>query len=314
MSIEKIIFDFKQFIDLCSQELLVFGDGFESNFKQIVDTPENNLDLFLGEKIDGLPLWFLFLSFNHELFDYFNKRISLTNDWDYTLLFNVEYIESSKYFLSLSETIYSKNLNPFCPFDTFFQIYKNESKNNHNFSFSEPTLTLNYFKNKLNSDTNLKHLKIKLNICSLNHILEHDNDNNLSLSSNILHQIIQIDSLKEQLKNDISNTSPNDFCNLKLLLYLYYPNTINCNDLLNNINNDSINKFVIKTITSKDSKIDKQLLFKIMNKEHLILALNNNFFSLNELTDFIQDKTIYYHILDEKIPKTLNTIAKKNKI
>jgi hypothetical protein len=180
--LQNIIRDFQKFIDLSRENLWVHKDGLKENFKLYVDKPDNHLDQYLTYNYEETPLWFYFLCFDYSLFDYFKERIELKNDWDYTLLFNVDHIESSEYFKSLYESIYYHKLNPFCHFNVFFQIIKYcDNFNSQKFSFDFPFVSFEKLSEPALKSAFFKHYKINLNISSLSHILEHDEYTGISI-------------------------------------------------------------------------------------------------------------------------------------
>lgn len=304
---KNIINDFKHFIDLCGQNLWVPGDGLEENFKLYVDNEDNQLDSFLNTDYEGTPLWFYFLSFDYSFFDYFKERISLKTDWDYTLLFNVDFIESSKYFSQLSEDFYYHKLNVFCPLSVLANILrKSEHFHNTDFSFTFPSIT---FQKIIQASPNefFHNAKIHLNLSSLSHVLENDYD----IAMKTIHSIMNHKPLKETFLSSLSETRNEDFSFLKINFFFNYPH--NCPHSFNEkINPNDLKDFVTEVIYSK-KQVDKKLLFQLMNKEHLILAIKTDYFSLEELPAFVSDKEIHYRLLDYKFPPT-GLSTKKNKI
>lgn len=306
---DKIIKDFKYFIDLCSENLWAFGDGLEDNFKTYVDTPANNLDQYLNTDYQGTPLWFYFLCFEHNFFDYFKDRISLKNDWDYTLLFNVDYIESSKHFVSLADSICHQHLNPFCPFDVLFQLLKKEESFSHNsqFNFSFPQHTMDKFNHSIYSGF-LKNVKINFNLSSFSHIL----DNHYQVGIDTLHSLMKNQNLKNTFLSQLSNSHNDHFFNVKINLFFNYPE--HCHDsFIDKIDSQQLSLLVTEIISQKKF-VNKDMLFKLMSKEHLILAIHNGYFSLSELSSFISDKNIHYHLLNHKLTPHNNLNVKKKKI
>lgn len=305
----KIINDFKYFIDLCRDNLWTSGDGLEENFKIHIDTPENNLDQHLNEDYQGTPLWCYFLCFEYSFFDYFKERIVFKNDWDYTLLFNIDYIESSRYFISLADSICHEKLNPFCPVETLAPLLRKE-KTFHphsQFNFSFPQQTIENLSNKTYSDF-IKNLKIHFNLSSFSHII----DNHYQVGIEILHAIMKHENLKTTFLSQLSNSKDEDFFNLKINMFFHYPH--NCQDsFIEKIDQKQLHLLVTEIITEK-KLVDKQLLFKIMGKEHLILAIHTQYFSMEELSSFITDKKIHYHLLDYKLTPHTNPTTKKKKI
>lgn len=307
---EKIITAFKYFIDFSTDNLWSLGDGLEDNFKLYVDNSENQLDQYLNTDYQGTPLWFYFLSYDYCFFDYFKERISLKNDWDYTLLFNIDFIESSQYFISLSDTIYHQKLTPFCPFDVLLSIFRKEINEQSSFNFSVPTYSLEKFSNKVHSDF-FKNAKIKFNLSSFSHIINHDHN----VGIQILHSIMASDTLNPSFLSQLSISKNEDFFHIKVNLLFHYPDYCQ-HSFIEKIDAEQLSLFVTDIISQKQL-VDKNILFKIMNKEHLILALHTHYFSIQELSNFITDKKIHYHLLDYKlnqIDKPLQFHIKKTKI
>lgn len=309
---QHIIKDFQHFIDFHSENLLVLGHGLEENFKLLVDKPENNLDEYLSVNYQGTPLWFYFLCFDYNLFDYFKERIVLKNDWDYTLLFNVDYIESSDYFMSKSREFYSSTLTPFCPFDVFAQIFKHTVGFHHESShFTFPVESFKHLYSQEQPDSPFfKYAKINLNISSLTHIFQKDN----ALGLDLIHAVIQYEDCKKSFISQLSNARAEDFFELKINLFFQYPDSCPVS-LQSKFNPEELHNFVTDIIAHK-KPVDKKLLFKVMGKEHLILAFMNEYFSPSELSSFIQDKQIRYHLLNHKFPSKNTHVASstKNKI
>lgn len=307
---QKIIKDFQYFIDAHSENLWALGHGLEENFKILVDKPENNLDKYLSCLYEDTPLWFYFLCFDYNLFDYFKERIVLTNDWDYTLLFNVDYIESSPYFLSMSQDIYLSKLTPFCPFDVLLQVFKHiEEVQSGSFNFTFPSESFQHlYLQEQPKSAFFKYAKINLNTSSLSHIFQEDNH----VGMDIVHEIIKVDNLRNTLISQLSNARSEDFFYLKIHLFLQYPQYCPLS-LQDKFNPTLLHDFVTDIIAHKKN-VNKHLLFKIMDKEHLILAVTNQYFSSEELSSFVQDKKIQYHLLDYKFPtKQLSTLHVKTK-
>lgn len=309
---QHIIKDFQHFIDFHAENLLALGHGLEENFKLLVDKPENNLDQYLSLDYEGTPLWFYFLSFDYSLFDYFKERIVLKTDWDYTLLFNVDYIESSDYFISKSKEFYFSTLTPFCPFDVFAQIFKHSVQSPPQMSdFSFPLLSFTNLYNKEKPTSSFfKYAKIKLDISSLGHIFH----NNNILGVELIHEIFKYEETKNVFISQLSNARSDDFFELKINLFFLYPDSCPVS-LHNKFNAQELHSFVTDIISHK-KPVDKNLLFKIMDKEHLILAMTNQYFSQQELFSFIQNKEIRYHLFNYKFPdkQTPSTRYNKNKI
>lgn len=292
---QHIIKDFQHFIDFHSENLVALGHGLEENFKLLVDKPENQLDKYLSSDYEGTPLWFYFLCFDYSLFDYFKDRIVLNNDWDYTLLFNVDYIESSQYFCSMSQDIYFSKLTPFCPFDVLLQVFKQDfSHGSFNFSFPSESFQHLYLQEQPKSPF-FKYAKINLNVSSLSHIFQQDN----IIGMDIVHEIIKVDSLRNTLISQLSNARSEDFFELKINLFFHYPQYCP-QSLIDKFNPEALHNFVTHIIAHK-KPVDKQLLFKIMGKEHLILAMSNQYFSQDDVSSLIQDKEIRYHLLHHKL-------------
>lgn len=311
-TLQKIILDFKNFLELCSENLWVQGSGLEENFKIHVDKPENQLDTYLSHHYQETPLWFYFLSYDYTLFDYFQNRIPLHTDWDYTLLFNVDYIESSRYFQSIQHDIYSSKLTPFCPLNVFAHILQNCNQSTSSFKFSFPSVSFQKLSDSRLSDAFFKHAKINLNLASLSHIVE----NHYSTGMDIVQHIVQHDFFTNNFIFTLSESRPEDFFNLKINLLFYFPQF--CPESFKkNLNPDELNQFIIQIISQKKS-VDKHLLFQLMNKEHLILAITNQYFSAQELSSFVENKEILYHLLDYKLSnsskKMEQSLFKKSKI
>lgn len=311
-NMQHIIQDFKHFIDLCGENLWVQGSGFEENFKIYVDTPENHLDDYLSSQYEGTPLWFYFLCFDYTLFDYFKERIPLKTDWDYTLLFNVDFIESSHYFVSNYQHIYYSTLTPFCPLNVLSQVIKKSEHFHGKFNFSFPTVSFEKLSQPDLSLSFFKHAKIDLSLASLSHIISHDYETGIE----IIHALMNNTKFKDSFISELSKTRTEDFFTLKINLLFQYPQV--CPESFQQkLNPEELHKFVTHIIVQKQS-VDKQLLFKLMGKEHLILAITNQYFSSEEISSLIQDKEIRYHLLDYKLScvskESDKSSFKKNKI
>lgn len=299
---EKIIQDSKKFIQLCPENFWV-GEELHENFKILVDTNENQLDKYLNSNYQGTPLWFYFLSIDSSFFDYFKERISLKSDWDYSLLFNIDYIDSTQYFNFLSNEFCHKKLTPFCPLVILATIIKNEDFSSFKFEF--PVDSIKNFSNP-NYSQFFKNAKINFNLSSFSYILDKD----LKVGTDILFSIMNNDSLKETFLSQFSNTKNEDFFNVKINMLLHFPDYAP-KSWITNMHSEKLNAFVTEIISQKKI-FDKTLLFKLMSKDHLILALHNNYFSLKELSQFITDKKIHYHLLNHKLtPLNKSTKIKK---
>lgn len=303
---DKIIQDFQKFIDGCSENFWVWGDGFAENFKLIVDTPSNNLDKHLHLYYNNLPLWFHFLSFEYSLFDYFNNRIQLKNNFDYSLLFNVEFIDSSSYFKEIAPILISKNLTPFCPMNSLIQLIKNQDNSiSSHFDFDESS----FHQLKSYLITNNSQLKnCKLSLASISHILEHD----FNTGKNILSFFMNDSYFKPILINELNNSKDDHFFAIKVHLIFNFSETSHF-DFSHKINKIELNNLISDIIYQK-KQVNKHTLFSLMNPEHLVLALSNQYFELSELSQFISDKKIYHHLLDVKFSNNNNSSTKKPKI
>lgn len=304
---KNIITDFKNFIELSSVNLWSYEDGLEENFKLYVDTPTNHLDIYLNNDYQGTPLWFYFLSFDYSLFDYFKERISLKTDWDYTLLFNIDYIESSTHLRSLSHLISHEKLTPFCPFEVLLDMIKKEDFLHSSYQFSFPLESLKKLSRNFSSDF-FNHAKIKFQLASFSHILQHD----FNIGIEILHSLMHNDLLRNTFLSQLSHTKNEDFFNVKINLFFLYPQY--CPEsFVEKIDSQQLTLFVTEIISQKKI-VDKKNLFKIMNKEHLILAIHTQYFSMEELSQFITDKQIHYHLLDHRLSNGLHIKINSNKI
>lgn len=301
-----IIQDFQKFIDGCSENFWVSGDGLEENFKIIVDHPLNNLDHHLHLYHNDFPLWFHFLSFDYSLFDYFKERIKLNNDFDYSLLFNVEYIESSTYFKNISPFLISQKLTPFCPTNTLIQLLKHQTDSfESQFQFDESSAyKLQSYLQKNNYLTK----NLKLSLASISHILEHD----FNTGKKIISFIMNNNFFKKNFIEQINQSKEDHFFSIKVHL-LFNFKEINQYEFIQKINKNELNHLISDIIYYK-KQVDKETLFSLMNQEHLVLALSNQYFELNELSQFIKDKKIYHHILDSKYSHVENKNTKKVKI
>lgn len=305
---QKIIQDFSHFIQLSSENLWTLEGEINDNFKLYVDTPENQLDSFLSQEYLGTPLWFYFLSFDYSLFDYFKERIPLKTDWDYTLLFNIDYIQSSSYFNSLSEDFYFSHLTPFCPFSVFFHIFNQQYTSGKTFKFTFPILSFQKLSQPSHSLNFFDFAKIGLNISSLSHIIQHDYDTGIYS----IHSIVNNPALKESFVYDLSISRQEDFFDLKINLFFQYPQLCS-SDFKQQLNPQKLHQLVTQIIIEKQS-VDKELLFVLMDKEHLILSLITHYFTHEELYSFVQDKEISYHLLHHKLHSVSKKILKNNKI
>ena len=119
--------------------------------------------------------------------------------------------------------------------------------------------------------------------------------------------------IKKIILSQLSNAKNNDFFNVKINIFFHYPE--HCLDsFLEKIDSKQLSLLVTEIISEKKI-VDKKNLFKIMSKEHLILAICTNYFSVQELSQFITDKNIHYHLLDFKLlPHKKLFIIKNNKI
>ena len=303
---DKIIHDFQKFIDSCAENLWVSGDGLEENFKLIVDSPENQLDMFLHSYHNDFPLWFHFLSFDYSFFDYFKDRIQLNTDFDYSLLFNIEYIDSSSYFKKLAPLLVSQKITPFCPINPLVQLLKNQDTSiAFNFNFDEQSAykIQHYIQNDFYLLRNCK-----LSLPSISHILEHD----FHTGKNIISFIMNNDFFKKFFIEQINQSKEDHFFSIKVHL-LFNFKEINQYEFIQKINKNELNHLISDIIYYK-KQVDKETLFSLMSQEHLVLALSNQYFELNELSQFVKDKKIYHHILDSKYSHVENKNTKKVKI
>lgn len=303
---DKIIQDFQKFKSGCSENFWVPGDGFEENFQIIVDNHSNKLDDYLHLFYNDLPLWFHFISFDYSLFDYFKERIHLNNDFDYSLLFNVEFIESSHYFKKISPILISQKLTPFCSTNTLIQLLKYQDDSiQKKFNFDENS----FIKIQSYLQKNNPYLKnCKLSLASISHILEHD----FHTAKNIIYFFMTNDFFKNVFLEQLNQSKEDHFFSIKVHLIFNFQET-NHMDFVHKINKIELNNLISDIIYYKKN-VNKKTLFSLMNQEHLVLALSNQFFELNELSHFIKDKKIYHHLLDHKYSNSHNKYSKKQKI
>jgi len=120
------------------------------------------------------------------------------------------------------------------------------------------------------------------------------------------------DFFKKIFIEQINQSKDDHFFPIKIHLIFNFKET-NHLEFIAKINNNELNDLISDIIYYK-KQVDKETLFSLMNQEHLVLALSNQYFEISELSQFVKNKKIYHHLLDYKYSNHQNKSSKKQKI